>query len=124
MARSTKARIPLANNCRALSDEELSFMNAKYEFWLEGNNVCVRCTNRARITYHPKNEKFSINVKHIRKITYNVAAIEMFERFQSDDANKKHTLTDIQNALNILRITYQPIVDAQVLSLLNKDKTR
>lgn len=124
MARSMKARIPLANNCKALSDEELSFINAKYEFWLEGNNVCVRCTNRARITYHPKNEKFSINVKHIRKITYSVVAIEMFERFQSDDVNKKYTLTDIQNALNILRITYQPIADTQVLSLLNKNKTR
>ena len=82
--------------------------------------MCVRCTNRARITYHPKNEKFSINIKRVRKITYNVVAIEMFERFQADDARKKYSLTDIQNALNILRITYQPIDEEHVLALLSK----
>lgn len=120
MARKPKPKLLLANNCRALSKDELSFMNAKYEFWINGDNVCVRCTNRARITYHPKNEKFSINIKRVRKITYNVVAIEMFERFQVDDARKKYSLTDIQNALNILRITYQPIDEEHVLALLSK----
>lgn len=120
MARKPKPKLPLANNCRTLSNDELSFMNAKYEFWIEGDNVCVRCTNRARITYHPKNEKFSINIKRVRKITYNVVAIKMFEHFQTDATRKKHSLTDIQNALNILRITYQPIDEEHVLALLNK----
>lgn len=120
MARKVKPKLPLANNCRALTNEELAFMNAKYEFWIEDENVCVRCKNRARITYHSKYEKFSINVKRIRKITYNPVAIEMFERFQADDKFKKHSLTDIQNALNICRITYQPINDTQVLKILEK----
>lgn len=122
MARKIKQ--PLANNCRAFTPDELAFMNAKYEFWIDGDNVCVKCKNRARVTYHSKHEKFSINIKRVRKVTYNVLAIEMFERFQADDKRKKHTLTDIQNAFNILRITYQPIDDTQVLSLLSKNKTR
>lgn len=120
MARKQKPKLPLANNCRALSKDELSFMNAKYKFWIDGDNVCVRCTNRARTTYHPKNKKFNIYVKRVRKITYNVVAIEMFEHFQADDTRKKYSLTDIQNALNILRITYQPIDEERVLALLSK----
>lgn len=78
--------------------------------------------NRARVTYHSKHEKFSINIKRVRKVTYNVLAIEMFERFQADDKRKKHTLTDIQNAFNILRITYQPTDEAHVLQILEKSR--
>lgn len=110
--------ISLANNCRALSKDELEFMNAKYEFWFDKDKVCVRCKGRARITYHDRHEKFSINVKRIRKITYNVMAIDIFYKFQSNDKYKKYTLTDIQNALNICRITYQPINEDQVLKIL------
>lgn len=120
MARKPKPKLPLANNCRALSKDELSFVNTKYEFWIDGDNVCVRCTNRTRITRHPKNKTFSVNIKYIRKITYSIVAIEMFERFQADDARKKHSLTDVQNAINVLRITYQPIDEEHVLALLSK----
>lgn len=118
------AGICSANNCRVLTKEELSFINAKYNFWFEDDFIYVRCTNRARIARHQKNEKFSINVRHIRKITYCVTAIDMFERFQTDKMNNQHSLTDIQNAINILHITYQPIDDIHVLKVLNKNKTR
>lgn len=118
---STKI-VSIANNCKALSENELAFMNEKYEIWLEGANVCVKCKNRARVTYHSRHEKFSINVKRIRKITYSVDAIDMFDRFLKDEKAKKFTLTDIQNALNVCRLTYQELNDANVLLILNKNK--
>ncbi len=118
---STKI-VSIANNCRALSENELAFMNEKYKFWLEGENVCVKCKNRARVTYHPRHEKFSINVKRVRKITYSVDAIDMFDRFLKDEKTKNFTLTDIQNALNICRLTYQELNDTNVLLILNKNK--
>lgn len=118
---STKI-VSIANNCKALSENELAFMNEKYEFWLEGVNVCVKCKNRTRVTYHSRYEKFSINVKRIRKITYSVDAIDMFDRFLKDEKAKKFTLTDIQNALNVCRLTYQELNDANVLLILNKNK--
>lgn len=108
----------LANNCKALSNTELSFINDKYQFWIDNNDVCVKCKNRARITRHPKALKFAINVKHIRKITYSPIAIEMFENFQKDVSTNKFSLTDIQNALNICRITYQPMTVAQVQRII------
>ena len=121
MAKKVKDKLPLANNCKVLSKEELAFMNAKYNFWISGDYICVKCMNRARVTPHKKTEKFSINVKHIRKITYSVTAIQLFEKLQTSDSTRDYSLTDIQNAINICRITYQPITDEQILKIL---KTR
>lgn len=111
---------PIANNCRVLTPEELIFINNKYKFWIENDDVCVQCVNIARVTKHPKTEKFSINVKKVRKLTYTTTAINMFEDFQKDDKLKKYSLTDIQNTLNILRVTYQKMTVPNVLNLLNK----
>lgn len=124
MPKITQPRENLANNCRVLTEQELIFINAKYRFWFEGDFLCTTCVNRQRKTKHLKTEKFSINVRRVRKITYTVKAIQMFEKFQKDEKLKQHSLTDIQNTLNICRLTYQPMNEEQVLKVLNKENKR
>lgn len=110
----------LANNCRTLTPAELKFMNDKYLFWVDDDCVCVKCTNRARITRHSIHSKFAINVKLHRKLTYSVDAIQMFIDFQKNDKLKRYSLTSIQNAINICRLSYQPLTTTKIIDILNK----
>lgn len=114
----TENRGMRASNCKVLTKDEIAFINNKFLFWIDGDNVAIKSKNIQRITYHPKNKKFDVNMKPVRKITYGVIAIEMFERFQQIEEYKHFTLTDIQNAVNISYLTYQPINDQQIIKVL------
>lgn len=109
-----------ATNCRVLTKNELNYINNKYSFYIDGDSIVTKCKNTTRVTCRPKNEKFSINIRCLRKITYSKLAIEMFERFQNNGVNE-FTLTDIQNAINFCYLTYQKIDDAQITKILTRE---
>lgn len=105
------------NNIRLLTDKELNILNYKYTFEIEDDNILVKLNHIDRITYHDINKPFSINVKNLRKITFNLEAIEIWKNLYNDKL--RPNLIEIQQAVNKLIITYQQVNIENVKGLLN-----
>lgn len=94
----------MAKNLRALTKEELDFLNSKYEFTYIPNYIVTTCTGFGRKVLHDVNKSFSLNTP-IRKIKITKEAID----FWVNEFRNEYTLLDVQNAISSLIVTYQDI---------------
>lgn len=94
----------MAKNTKALNDIELHYIKTNYNFTLEGNYVYVSYNNYKRMVVHPISHNFVLSTK-VRKITITVDAMKTWINKYKD----KYSLIEVQNAINILVVTYQPI---------------
>lgn len=103
------------NNTKLLTPRQLDELINKYDFVYDSNadSVLVECKNYQRITAHPANEKFFINSK-IRKVTFTTDALDLWKKYFLN-----HNLFEVQNVVNSLYLTYQPITRASVEKGLN-----
>lgn len=104
------------NNIKLLTDIQLKILNEKYIFELDGDEILVKFHHYGRVTRHDANKPFHINAKKIRKVCFNVQAIEIWKSMQSD--KKVPTLLSVQQAVNKLTITFQPVNVDTVRKLL------
>ena len=90
------------NNIKVISSSEMEYLNSRYSFSIEGNQILVKIKNYNRVTAHPANASFSLNTK-VRKLDITPEAVKLW----NDSFKDKHSLFEVQNAINILISTYQ-----------------
>ena len=112
------------NNIKHLSSGMLEKLNEKYYFDVEDDDIIVGLNHYQRITRHPQTKPFHINstcdIK--RKICFNLVAINFWLQFHEDGL--PFSLFDVQQAVNVLTITYQDIDRDSVLKFLKKPQTK
>ena len=146
----------MAGNLRALSDEELEYINKTYTFELfdfeknyrniykfvedklddtskkelldiidsmsknEGKFIVVTTNNyQLRKILHSSDESFIISSPK-RKITFSVEAIN----YWINDFKEDYTLIDVQNAINILTVTYQTVNKEEIRKQLERKSSK
>lgn len=90
------------NNVKILTDEELEFLESRYYFEINDNMILVKIHNYNRATAHSIDKSFALNTK-VRKIDITPTAIDIWNNYFKD----KYSLFKVQNAINILIMTYQ-----------------
>ena len=105
------------NNIKLLSKEQLKQLNRKYYFEADDENIIVKLYNYNRITFHSKIKPFHINCK-IRKVCFSMEAINAWLKLY--DQKEKYSLFDVQQAANILTITYQTVDENSIIKQLKK----
>jgi len=108
------------NNIKVLTADQLKRFNQKYVFDVEDDDIIVMINGYDRITRHPKNESFEINSQTTvkRKVRFTVQAINFWLELRNSPM--KPSLFDIQQAVNILTISYQKVDIDNVVRLLKK----
>lgn len=113
-----------ANNARAMSKDELHALNDKYKISYQSDKelILVELSTCARKTFHWAGKSFSLNSKQNpkRKIVFSETVVKMWQKFQLDDRHKMHTIFDVQNAVVMLKLMYQPVTEQKVIELLRK----
>ena len=110
----------MAKNLRALTDEELEYMNDKYEFEVFNNQyIVVKTKGYNRTTLHPIDQQFALS-SSIRKVTISVQAIKLW----IDKYMGKCSLIDVQNAISTLIVTYQDVNETTIDECINKKSTK
>lgn len=90
------------NNAKILTEDELTYLKSRYAFEINDDVILVKIQNYNRVTAHPLSSSFSLNTK-VRKIDITPEAVQMWDKH----FKKKWSLFDVQNAMNILVMTYQ-----------------
>lgn len=111
------------NNVKVLTKNELLRLNSQYIITYDDDNIIVGNRYYNRTTLHDRHSSFFINSK-VRKITLTTTAIEIWIELQGEEQYKDYTLFDVQNAINILYVMYQPCELKEVKKLLLKESTR
>lgn len=109
----------MARNVKALNDLELHYIKTKYSFELQGDYIYVSYTEYNRKVVHSINENFILSTK-VRKVTVTKDAIEQWIKYYKDD----YSLIEVQNAINILIVTYQPVNKENIDLQLTRFKER
>lgn len=105
----------MAKNTRALTDDELKYINDNYLFELKDDLILVSFKGYNRKTVHSVHEPFSINAKpRLVKITQK--AIDLWV----NKYLKKYSLIEVQAAINRLTVTYQDLTDVEISQQLEK----
>lgn len=97
------------NNTKVISYDDMLFLNGKYDFEIDGSSILVKIKDYNRVTAHPVNNTFSLNTK-VRKIDITPQAIRLWD----SKYKNKHSLFEVQNAINILISTYQEPSDDDI----------
>lgn len=111
------------NNVKLLTKNELLRLNSQYIITYDDNNIIVGNRHYNRTTLHDRNKSFFINSK-VRKITLTTSAIEIWIKLQEEKEFKDYTLFDVQNAVNMLYVMYQPCELKEVKKVLTKESLR
>ena len=108
------------NNIKILSQAQLEKLNAKYYFEVDGQDILVGLNNYQRVTRHPRDKCFHINSKTDvkRKICFSKEAINIW--LACKENKLKLSLFDVQNAVNNLTVTYQPVSYDNVVRFFNR----
>ena len=105
----------MAKNVKPLTDDELSFIKNNYVFDLRDEYIIVSKKDYNRKVLHEFNECFDLNTS-VRKIRINPDAM----KYWAENFKDKYTLVEVQNAINILSITYQKVNLENLVSQLEK----
>lgn len=90
------------NNAKVISESEMTYLNSRYIFTIDGSQILVKIQNYDRVTAHLMSKGFSLNTK-VRKIDITPEAIKLWNESFKD----KYSLFEVQNAINTLVSTYQ-----------------
>lgn len=105
-----------APNIKLLTDDERKALKMKYYFDLQYGYVVTKCIGFDRTTKHDADSKFSV-YSPIRKITFSPAAVGYWKKL----GISKYHLIDVQQAVNMLAVTYQDINLESVKMLLDNN---
>ncbi len=96
----------MKGNIKALTNDELKFINDRYEFKLTDYGILVIANGRR--TLHDIDKSFSLLLPlERRRIKITKTAIDLWcEKYMN-----KYTLIEVQNAINTLAVTFQSIAE-------------
>lgn len=108
------------NHIKLLSIGQLEKLDAKYYFELDGDSIVVGLHDYDRFTLHPKDKPFHINSRSDvkRKICFNMFAINLW--IKCYEQKLEYSLFAVQQAVNVLTVTYQPVTEENVMRLLKQ----
>lgn len=108
------------NNIKILSPAQLEKLNAKYYFEVDGQDILVGLNGYQRVTRHSRDKCFHINSRNDvkRKICFSKEAIDIW--LTCKENKLKLSLFDVQNAVNNLTVTYQPVSYENVVRFFNR----
>ena len=108
------------NNIKILSQAQLEKLNAKYYFDVDGQDILVGLNGYQRVTRHPRGKCFHINSRNDvkRKVCFSKEAIDIW--LTCKENKLKLSLFDVQNAVNILTVTYQHVSYENVVRFFNR----
>lgn len=114
----------MAKNLKALTDEELAYLQKTYKFELMGDYIAVSCSTATGATYNRKtlhivSEPFTLSTK-VRKITITTQAINLW----IDKYKDNYSLMEVQNAINLLIITYQDVTEQNIETQLKRGQAK
>lgn len=91
----------------------------KFKYIPERNIIETTFPNSIKVTERPADKGFLIIVKKFgKKIIFNLDVIEFWKEFQSDPDYSKHSLFEINNIVNFLKITYQEPTREKIIDVL------
>lgn len=100
-----------ANNIRILSVDERKYLNDKYLIYAVGSFVLVITKDYNRTVMHKFTNKFLLTTKEKnRRLTINPEAMSLWMNYFKETS----TLIDVQQAVNILRVTLQDVTKENV----------
>ena len=105
----------MAKNTKALTKDELEFLDSKYKFELIDKYIIVSCSGFDRKVLHEIDKPFSLNTS-IKKLTITKEAIDFWIYKFKDN----YSLIDVQNAINSLIVTYQDITLPEIELVLHR----
>jgi len=110
----------MAKNLRALTDEELNFIDNNYKFeTLEDKNnkryIIVSFNGYDRRVLHDFDKPFLINTS-VRKVNISTDAIN----YWYNDFKDNYSLIEVQNAINVLIVLYQPVNKEEIEKQLKR----
>lgn len=109
----------MAGNVKALTNDELKFVLSKYEFELLGDCVVVKSNHRK--TLHAKDESFSLLLPlERRRLKITKKAIDLW----STSFINEYSLVEVQNAINVLLVTSQPVKETTVSQELKRSRSK
>ena len=108
------------NNIKILSPAQLEKLNAKYYFEVDETDIIVGLNGYQRVTRHPRDKCFHINSRSDvkRKICFSKEAIDIW--LACKENKLKLSLFDVQNAVNVLTVTYQRVSYENVVRFFNR----
>ena len=109
----------MAKNTKALNDLELHYIKTNYLFDADEKYIYVSYKNSSKVVVHPISHNFILSTK-VRKITILVEAINLW----INKYKNNYSLIEVQNALNTLAVTYQPITNENIELQLKKFSER
>lgn len=95
------------NNVKLLTDQQRIDLKSEYYFEHEDGFILVKLYHYGRVTKHPDDKPFHIN-SPIRKVCFSMDAIDIWKELYKDEKTRM-SLIDVQQAVNSLYVTYQPI---------------
>lgn len=106
----------MAKNLRALTDEELDFIDSNYVFEvLENKYIIVSFKGYNRKVLHDIDKPFLINTS-VRKVNISIEAIN----YWLEDFKDNYSLIEVQNAINVLIVLYQPVNKEEIEKQLKR----
>ena len=106
----------MKNHTNVFNEDLLKELNDMYDVYLENDKIVVKGKIRInRKTYHSKDKNFKINFyRQNRVMTVTKQAIDYWM-----EMSQSVSLINIQNAINVLIVTYQEITLDNVKKILN-----
>ena len=96
----------MKGNIKALTNDEMKFINEKYEFKLTDYGILVIANGRK--TLHERDQSFSLLLPlERRRIKITKMAIDLWSEKYID----KYSLIEVQNAINTLAVTSQSVAE-------------
>lgn len=104
-------------NTKILTKDELYSFNVSYNVEVIDNNfIAINSVLRKVAVLHPINSWFRVfNKKIKRKIQISPTASKMW----TEEFKNKYSIFEVQNAINVLTITYRDITKENVRKVLN-----
>lgn len=108
------------NNIKLLDSYQLKSIKQRYSFSYDesSNTISVNIVGYDRQTIHSALYPFSLNTK-VRRITITVEMIDIWKKLQFEPH-----LIDVQQAVNLLYVMYQPISVENVTKILQKNRIK
>ena len=99
----------MKGNIKALTNDELKFVNERYDFKLTEYGILVIANGRK--TLHEFDKSFSLLLPLERRIIkIKKSAIDLWSKKYID----KYSLIEVQNAINTLAVTFQNIAESTI----------
>lgn len=106
------------SNTKILTKDELDFLNNKYQIEYKDNLLFIKANTINRAVCHNLDDKFTIVFKKDGVIRFVKISPEATKMWVNNYKDTSYSLFDVQNAINVLIISFQQVTKDDVDSVL------